>query len=123
MTRSVGGRQQIAWFDRSAGGVRLHVNPARQGDVLPAFHQPLLLHLNSGIDAVGAADDPGDAGVVRLVTYFQVAGVLLVNHNHRALRDFMVGGRNWKRFGEVGAAFDREGTAVEVHVTVVRRVV
>ncbi len=47
------------------------------------------------MDAIGTADYAGDAGVVRLVTYFELAGIFLIDHNHRAFGQFELRGRGF----------------------------
>ena len=90
-------------------GIRLHIDAAGQRHVLAALDEPLLVHLDAGVDAVGTADDASHPGVIRTIAQFQVPGVLLINHHDGALRNFAVTRGDIERLRQVGAAADGQG--------------
>src|SRR5271157_3215221 len=60
----IGGGEQVSWTDRSVACIGLDIDAPAQRDVHTGIHHAFLAQAYAWVDAVGAADDPGDARVV-----------------------------------------------------------
>ena len=64
------------------------------------------------LDAVRAADDSSHAPVAGLVAHLEMPGVVFIDHDDRALGDFIV--RHLERLRDIAAAANRERANADV---------
>src|SRR6185503_14397801 len=86
---------------------------AGEGNVLALIERSFLFEGDAWVDAVRAADDPGDARVVGLRAALKTTGMFNVDDNHRAFLDRLLLHR--ERLRQVATSHNGNRTGTEIH--------